>query len=267
MREIDKLVIDSRTGYEKILQFLDTFMPRLKDAVELYEASEPIFDAYNLELEISRALRKKVWLKSGGYIVIDQTEALVAIDVNTGRFVGKRTLKDTILKTNLEAVKEIAYQIRLRDIGGLIIIDFIDMEKKSDRDKVFNALKEALKKDRSKTNVLPVSDLGLIEMTRKRTRESLNRLLCEPCYYCEGEGYLKSRKTICYHIYRDIQRASGEMTAKRITLIIHPEIAELLLGEEHGLLDLLEEALKKEVMIRPDPQFHIEQYEIYEMHS
>ena len=266
-REVDKLVIDSKQGYEEILKFLDTFMPRLKVCVELYEDNEPIFDAYNLESDISRALKKKVWLKSGGYIVIEHTEALVAIDVNTGRYVGRQNLEETILKTNLEAVKEIAYQVRLRDIGGLIIIDFIDMGKKSNQERVFNALREALKKDRSKTHVLPMSELGLIQMTRKRTRETLNRMLCEPCFYCEGEGYLKSMRTICYNIYRDIRRESGEMLAPRITLKVHPEVAELLLGEESSMIDSLEASLNKKIIVGPDPHFHLEQYEMYEMHK
>ncbi len=263
--EVDKLVIDSKLGYEEILKFLDKFMPRLKESVELYEDGEPVFDAYNLESEISRALKKKVWLKSGGYIVIEHTEALVAIDVNTGRYVGKHSLEETILKTNLEAVREIAYQIRLRDIGGLIIIDFIDMERKSNRERVYNVLKEALKKDRSRTHVLPVSEFGLIEMTRKRTRETLNRMLCEPCFYCEGEGYLKSRRTVCYNIYRDMRRESDEMLAQCIAVKVHPEIAELLLGEESPLVDSLEVALSKKIIVRPDPHFHLEQYEMYEM--
>ncbi|MBW2603037.1 MAG: Rne/Rng family ribonuclease, partial [Deltaproteobacteria bacterium] len=197
LHEAEKLIIDSRSGYESILKFLDEFMPSLKDSVEFYEGLEPIFDSFNLEANISRALKKKVWLKSGGYIVIELTEALVSIDVNTGRYVGKYNLEETILKTNLEAVKEIAYQIRLRDIGGIIIIDFIDMEKKSNQEKVFNSLKEALKRDRSKTHVLPISELGLIQMTRKRIRKSLTRILCEPCFYCDGEGYLISKQTIC----------------------------------------------------------------------
>jgi len=266
-QEVDKLVIDSKSGFEEILKFLDTFMPMLKESVELYEESEPIFDAYNLESEISRAFKKKVWLKSGGYIVIEHTEAMVSVDVNTGRYVGKHNLEETILKTNLEALKEIAYQIRLRDIGGLIVIDFIDMEKKSNQERVFNALKEALKKDRSKTHVLPMSELGLIEMTRKRTRETLNRMLCEPCFYCEGEGYLKSRRTVCYNIYRDMRRESGEMLASCITLKANPEIVELLLGEENSLVYSLEAALKKEIIILSDPHFHLEQYEIFEMHK
>ena len=206
IHEAEKLIIDSREGYESILDFLDTFMPSLKDSVELYEGHEPIFEAYNLEGDISRALKRKVWLKSGGYIVIEQTEALIAIDVNTGGYVGRRNLEETILKTNLEAVKEIAYQLRFRNIGGLIVIDFIDMEKRANRERVFMALKDALKNDKAKSTILHMSDLGLIEMTRKRTRANLNMLLTEPCFYCEGKGRLKSRKTICYELFRELER-------------------------------------------------------------
>ena len=265
IQEAEKLIIDSKTGHESILSFLDTFMPSLKDSVELYEGREPIFDAYNLEGDISRALKRKVWLKSGGYIVIEHTEALVAIDVNTGRYVGKHNLEETITKTNLEAVKEIAYQIRLRDIGGIIIIDFIDMEKKSNQEKVFNSLQEALKKDRSKTNVLPMSEMGLIQMTRKRIRKPLTRLLCEPCFYCEGEGYLISKKTICYNIYRDVIRDSRDMLGKRMTLRVNPEIAELLYGEESHLILGLERQIEKRVVVYPNPEFHMEQFDILEI--
>jgi ribonuclease G len=204
-REVDRLVIDSREEYKNILEFMETFAPTLRYSVELYDGIEPIFDHYGIEMEISRALAKKIWLKSGGYIVIELTEALTAIDVNTGSYVGKRNLEETILKTNLEAVKEIAYQLRLRNIGGLIVIDFIDMEKKANRDRVFMALKEALSKDKAKTYILRMSELGLIEMTRKRTRENLTRLLSEPCSYCEGRGTLKSKKTICCEIFRDLE--------------------------------------------------------------
>jgi ribonuclease G len=239
-------------------------MPNLKDSIELYEGSEPIFDAYNLEGDISRALKKKVWLKSGGYIVLENCEALVAIDVNTGRYVGKHNLEETILKTNLEAVKEIAYQIRLRDLGGIIIIDFIDMEKVSNQEKVFNALKEAFKKDRSKTHVLPISELGLVQMTRKRIRKPLNRLLCEPCFYCEGEGYLMSRQSICYNIYREVIRDSGDIAGKRLTLMVNPEIAERLHGEENHIILSLEQALGKPIIIYPNPRYHMEEYEIIE---
>jgi ribonuclease G len=263
--EAEKLIIDSRSGYESILSFLDTFMPSLKDSVELYEGYEPIFDAHNLEGDISRALRRKVWLKSGGYIVIEHTEALVTIDVNTGRYVGKHNLEETILKTNLEAVKEIAYQIRLRDIGGIIIIDFIDVEKKSNQDKIFNALKEALKKDRSKTHILPMSEMGLIQMTRKRSRQPLTRMLCEPCFYCDGEGYLTSRQTMCYNIYRDILREAPDMGGVKLTLNVNPKIADLLLGEENHIITSLEQTLGKRIAIYPNPQFHMEEFDIFEV--
>ena len=193
VHEADRLIIDASQHYATAIAFLDTFNPVLKSRVELYDGKEPIFDAFNLEGDISRALKRKVWLKSGGYIIIEHTEALVAIDVNTGRYVGKHNLEETILKTNLEAVKEIAYQVRLRDIGGLIIIDFIDMQKKSSQEKVYSALQDALKKDRSKTHILPISDMGLVQMTRKRNKEPLTRIMREPCTYCEGAGSRISR--------------------------------------------------------------------------
>jgi len=265
LHEAEKLIIDSRSGYESILNFLDEFMPSLKDSVEFYEGLEPIFDSFNLEADISRALKKKVWLKSGGYIVIEHTEALVAIDVNTGRYVGKYNLEETILKTNLEAIKEIAYQIRLRDIGGIIIIDFIDMEKRSNQEKVFNALKEALKKDRSKTHVLPISELGLIQMTRKRIRKPLTRILCEPCFYCDGEGYLISKQTICYNIYREILRESRDMIGVKVSLRVNPEIAELLYGEESHIIVAVERVIGKQVVIYPDAKLHMEEFNIFEI--
>ena len=264
-QEADRLIIDSRSGYESIIDFLNVFNPNLKDSVELYERTEPIFDAYNLEAEISRALKRKVWLKSGGYIVIEQTEALVAIDVNTGRYVGTHNLEETILKTNLEAVKEIAYQIRLRDVGGIIIIDFIDMEKKSNQEKVYNAVTEALRKDRSKTHVLPISEIGLVQMTRKRVRKPLNRMLCEPCYYCDGEGYLLSRTSICHNIYREIFREAQGMIGSRLTLKVNPKIAELLHGEENHIISSLEQTIGKQIVIYPNAQYHLEEYDIFEV--
>lgn len=265
LHEAEKLIIDSRSGYESILSFLDSLVPSLKDSVEFYEGLEPIFDAYNLEGDISRALTKKVWLKSGGYIVIEHTEALIAIDVNTGRFVGKYNLEETILKTNLEAVKEIAYQIRLRDIGGIIIIDFIDMQKKSNQEKVFNALKQVLLKDKSKTHILPISEMGLIQMTRKRIRKSLTRILCEPCFYCDGEGYLISRQTICYNIYREILRESRDMMGVKVSLRVNPEIAELLHGEENHLIVSLESIIGKQIVIYPNAQLHMEEFDVLEI--
>ncbi len=264
IQEAEKLVIDSKKDFESVLAFLDTFNPSLKDSVELFQGNEPIFDAYNLEGDISRALKRKVWLKSGGYIVIEHTEALVAIDVNTGRYVGKYNLEETILKTNLEAVKEIAYQIRLRDIGGIIIIDFIDMEKKSNQEKVFSALNEAFTKDRSKTHILPISDMGLIQMTRKRTRKPLNRLLCDPCPYCDGEGYIISIKSICYSIYREIMRYAVDMIGSRLTLRVNPEVADFLHGEENNLIPGLEKTIGKQIVIYPDSRHHMEAFEIIE---
>jgi ribonuclease G len=265
IQEVEKVVVDAKPTYHAILSFLDNFMPNLKDHVVLYDGSEPVFDAYNLEGDISRALKRKVWLKSGGYILIEHTEALVAIDVNTGRYVGKHNLEETILKTNLEAVKEIAYQIRLRDLGGIIIIDFIDMEKKSNQEKIFNALREALKKDKSKTHVLPMSEMGLIQMTRKRTREPLTRILCEPCFYCEGEGYLVSRQSICNTIYREILRDAHDMDGTRLTLRVNPQIAELFLGQENLLIANLERNIGKQIVIYPNPEFHMEQFDIFEV--
>ena len=237
-------------------------MPKLKYAIELYEDDEPIFDAFGLEVEIARALGRKVWLKSGGYIIIEQTEALTAVDVNTGRFVGKHNLEDTILKTNLEAVKEIAYQLRLRNIGGLIIIDFIDMEKEAHREKVHSALEEALKSDKSKTNILKISELGLVEMTRKRVRESIGRTLCEPCPYCEGKGYVKSRTTMVYEIFRELRREMRDLPGYRVTLLTHPDVAALLSDEEHHGIEELERQFEKQIAINARPNFHIEQFEI-----
>lgn len=262
-QEVDKLVIDSLDEYERILRFVDTFLPSLKANVKLYEGTEPIFDAYGIEMELQRALARKVWLKSGGYIVIEMTEALTAVDVNTGRYVGKRNLEETILKTNLEAVREIAYQLRLRNIGGIIIIDFIDMEKEANREKVFNSLKEALRGDKSKTNILKMSELGLIEMTRKRTKENITRVLCEPCFYCEGEGHLKSRATVCYEIFREIERDQGIHFGRNIIVKVHPEVAHLLYDEERHQLEALEKRLQARITVRADQQYHLEQYDIH----
>ncbi len=260
--DVQKIVVDNQEEYEKIVRFLRTFMPRLNYCIELYKGDEPIFDAYGLEVEISRALGRKVWLKSGGSIIIEQTEALTAVDVNTGRYVGKHNLEDTILKTNLEAVKEIAFQLRLRNIGGLIIIDFIDMEKEAHREKVHAALEEALKNDKNKTNILKISELGLVEMTRKRVRESIGRTLCEPCPYCEGKGYVKGKLTVIYEILRELHREMKDLPAGHVTLLAHPEIAGLLIDEERAGLDEVEELYGRPVSIQSRPGFHIEQFEI-----
>jgi ribonuclease G len=265
VHEADRLIIDASQHYATAIAFLDTFNPVLKSRVELYDGKEPIFDAFNLEGDISRALKRKVWLKSGGYIIIEHTEALVAIDVNTGRYVGKHNLEETILKTNLEAVKEIAYQIRLRDIGGLIIIDFIDMQKKSSQEKVYSALQDALKKDRSKTHILPISDMGLVQMTRKRNKEPLTRIMREPCTYCEGEGYMISRQSICYRIFREVLRDSHDMVGEQMAVRVNPAIADLLHGEESDLIAALEKLIGRHIVIYPDPTFHLEEVSIIEI--
>lgn len=260
--DVKRIVVDSKLDHDRIVQFISTFMPKMKSSVELYEEEEPIFDHYGLEVEISRALGRKVWLKSGGYIIIEQTEALTAIDVNTGRFVGKHNLEDTILKTNLEAVKEIAYQLRLRNIGGIIIIDFIDMEKEVNREKVYAALDDSLKGDKSKTNILKISELGLVEMTRKRVRESIGRMMCEPCPYCEGRGYVKSKTTICHEIFRELRREMLDIRGTKALLSVHPQVADLLYDEERRGLEELEKRFKKRVTVRARPGFHQEQFEV-----
>lgn len=260
--QVEKIIVDSKPDYDRIVQFITTFMPKMRYSIELYDDEEPIFDHFGLEVEISRALGRKVWLKSGGYIIIEQTEALTAVDVNTGRFVGKHNLEDTILKTNLEAVKEIAYQLRLRNIGGIIIIDFIDMEKEVNRDKVFGALEETLKSDKSKTNILKISELGLVEMTRKRVRESIGRMMCEPCTYCEGRGYIKSKTTICHEIFRELRREMLDIRGTKAMVSVHPQVADLLYDEERRGLEELEKKFKKRITVRAKPGFHQEQFEI-----
>ena len=260
--DVSRIIVDSSEEHDKIVRFLGTFMPNINYSIELYDGKEPIFENFGLEVEIARALGRKVWLKSGGYIIIEQTEALTAIDVNTGRFVGKHNLEDTILKTNLEAVREVAFQLRLRNIGGLIIIDFIDMEKEPHRDKVHSVLEEALKQDKSKTNILKISELGLVEMTRKRVRESIGRTICEPCPYCDGKGYVKSRVSMVYEIFRELRRDMGNMPGYRVTLLVHPHIAALLYDEERNGIEELERQFEKQITITARNNFHQEQFEI-----
>jgi ribonuclease G len=259
---IDSLVVDSAEHYHRIKEFMETFMPSLVPCAELYQGDEPIFDHFGTEMELNKALGRKVWLKSGGYINIDFTEALIAIDVNTGRYVGKRNLQETILKTNLEAVKEIAYQLRLRNIGGIIIVDFIDMDKPADREKVWIALQEALRKDKQKTNILKISELGLVQMTRKRTRESLTRILCETCPYCEGKGFIKSRTTVCYEILRSVNRYLCEYKAPYVQVTAHPEVVKQLFEEESDQLEKIQARFNVRIQLSPDPNYFQEQFDI-----
>ncbi len=261
-RDVDRLVIDCPAEYQEVVDFVSEFMPRLLDSVELYNGREPIFDAYGVEAELNRALERKIWLKSGGYVVIEKTEALTSIDVNTGRYVGSYNLEETILKTNLEAVKEIAYQIRLRDIGGLIVIDFIDMERESNRTRVVEALKEALAVDRSKTNVLGMSALGLVEMTRKRVRESLAETLKEPCFYCRGRGLIKNPTTVCYELFRALEREYRDSQYSAVEVRVHPRVAEVLLQEERYPLEEIEDLLQLTIHVVADHGLHAEHFEL-----
>jgi ribonuclease G len=262
-QDVSKLVIDDREEYERVLSFVEAQEPALKEHVELYAGEEPIFDSFGIEQEIKRALNRKVWLKSGGYIVIDQAEALVAIDVNSGRYVGKKNLEETITRINVEAAKEIVYQLRLRNIGGIIIIDFIDMDKPQNRDKVFKALQESLGRDRAKTNVLKISELGLVEMTRKRVRESIGRTMHEPCPYCEGKGYIRSKVTVCYEIFREIRREAANFSEPTLVINCHPDVANLLGNEERGELRHLMDRFNKSIQVKAQPSYHQEQYDIY----
>jgi len=261
IQDVKRLVIDSSEEYERIKEFVRTYFEKFLGKIELYEGTEPIFDAYGIELDISRALGRKVWLKSGGYIVIDQTEAMTVIDVNTGKFVGKEELEDTILKTNLEAVKEIAYQIRLRNLGGIIIVDFIDMEKYENRERVFNSFVEAMKKDKAKNTISHISELGLIQMTRKRVRESLGRTLCESCPYCEGKAFVKSPRTLCYEIFRKVLRLAKH-GSDRIIVTTHPSVAELLTDEERAGVEDIESVYNVKITIRESRNLHQENYEV-----
>ena len=260
--EVAHFIIDSKTEYERVEKFVSAFMPQYLSKLELYQGTEPIFDGYGIEIEIDRALERKVWLRSGGYIIIDQGEALTAIDVNTGRFVGQRNLEETITKTNLEACREIAEQLRLRNLGGIIVIDFIDMDRESNREKVFRALQDALKADKARVNVTKISDIGLVEMTRKRTRESLGRTLTEPCFYCEGKGYLKSKITIAYELLREVRRQAWMIHDDVITVFAHPEVATLLATSEHEFMEAVEKKVQKQIVVRPKGSLHLEQYEI-----
>lgn len=261
--DVDAIIVDSKTNYKQVERFITKYLQSMKGKLKLYSEGISIYERYGIEIEIERGISNKIFLKSGGSINVDQTEALVSIDVNTGKFVGKKTLEDTILKTNLEAVKEIAYQLRLRNCGGIIIIDFIDMDKEEHRDAVFQALLEALKRDRAKTNVLPISGLGLVEMTRKRTRETLTRIMCETCPYCEGTGRVKSPITVCYDLIRELLKIVKKCKGQKVFVYAHPEVSALLCSEEFDIIDRMEELYSKNLVIRAENNYHIEQYEIY----
>jgi hypothetical protein len=237
-------------------------MPDFAGHIEMYDGNDPIFDGYGIEIEIDRALERKVWLKSGGYLIVDEMEALTAVDVNTGRFVGKKSLEDTITKTNMEAAQEVAEQLRIRSIGGMIVVDFIDMDRPHNREKVTRAFNDYLRKDRSKAAVTRISELGLIEMTRKRTRESLLHTLTEPCTACEGKGYTKSRRTVNYELFRELRRQGDLIDGDTVLVEVHPEVAQVLATSDHAFLEDMEKRLQKRIIVKARGSFHLEDFEI-----
>ncbi len=260
---LEEIIVDTREDYERLIRFMRRFMPHYVDRIHLAPTTEPIFEAYGIEIELNRALSRKVWLRSGGHLIIDQTEALTAIDVNTGRYVGRHNLEETILKTNLEAVHEIVYQLRLRNLGGIIIIDFIDMENEASRNRVYTALSDALQADRAKTNILKLSELGLVEMTRKRVRDSLLRTLSEPCFYCDGSGFLKSRASVAYELYRHLARETQNISETDIQIDLHPRVAQQIRDEEQAMMFELEARTGKHFILNERPDFHLEHFEFF----
>src|SRR3954471_1968131 len=260
--DVAKLIIDSRAEYDRVKKFIAALMPDFTGLIELYEGNDPIFDGFGIEIEIDRALERKVWLKSGGYLIVDEMEALTAIDVNTGRFVGKSSLEDTITKTNMEAAREVAEQLRIRSIGGMIVVDFIDMDRPHNREKVTRSFNEYLRKDRSKAAVTRISELGLIEMTRKRTRESLLHTLTEPCTSCEGKGYTKSRKTVTYELFRELRRQGDLVEGDTVLVEVHPDVAQCLGAADRPFLEEMEKRLQKRIVVKARGSFHVEDFEI-----
>ena len=258
----EKIRIDSRSTTRRVSQFAEQFMPEIADRVEHYPGERPIFDLYGIEDEIQKALDRKVHLKSGGYLIVDQTEAMTTIDVNTGAFVGHRNLEETIFKTNLEATQAIARQLRLRNLGGIIIIDFIDMAEQEHKRQVLRSLEKNLERDRAKSHITEVSALGLVEMTRKRTRESLERVLCEPCPVCNARGSLKTPETVCYEIFREIIREARQFDAQQYLVLAAQDVIDLLLDEESTSLAELEEFIGKPVKLQVESLYTQEQFDV-----
>ena len=260
--EVDEFLVDTQNAYDKCLQFTTSLVPPLVSRVKLWDKDTAIFEATGIEKEIEKALRRRVWLKSGGYIVIDHTEALVAIDVNSGKYVGKRDFDETVLKINLEAVTEIVRQIRLRDLGGIIIIDFIDMGRPEHRDQVFEALTRVLADDKARTNVLEISELGLVEMTRKRVRQSLHSLFCAPCPTCKGSGVVKSDATLTAEIFRKVQTVAKEGAGEAIIIRVHPDTAHDLETERSEALERLRALVDRKITVQGVASYHREQYDV-----
>jgi len=262
--DVQRLTIDDPVEYEKANELLDMVSPKLRGRIHLYTGDVPLFDQYNIESEIEKSLKRKVWLRSGGYLIFDETEALTVIDVNTGKFVGSSSLSETIVKTNMDSAAEIARQLRLRDIGGIIVIDFIDMSNPRDRQQVIRTLEAALKKDRSRTKISNISPLGLVEMTRKRTAETLTDFLTEPCPYCGGRGKMPSAETISLQVEREVRRAikNGKKDREALLVTCHPDVAEILIGPDGETVDRIERELQRAVYVRANADLHLEKFEI-----
>jgi ribonuclease G len=261
-KDVEKVRVDSRETFDRTLHFAHTFMPDLAERIEHYPGERPIFDLYGVEDEIQRALKKEVPLKSGGYLVIDQTEAMTTIDVNTGAFLGHRNLEETVYKTNLEAAQSAARQLRLRNLGGIIIIDFIDMTDEEHKRQVLRTLEKSLAHDHAKTTAYEMTQLGLVQMTRKRTMESLERQLCEPCPTCEGRGSVKTAETVTYEIFREITRAVRQFEAKKLLVLAAPKVVARILDEESAGVAELEEFIGKTIRFQPEEHYAQEQYDV-----
>jgi len=261
--EFKAIWVDNEDLFESVVNFMQRHQPALVNRVKMYTRNAPVFDAFNITQELEKALRPKVWLKSGGYIVINQTEALVAIDINTGKFVGKSNrLEDTIVKTNVEAVKEIVRQVRLRDLGGIIVVDFIDMDERKNRQRVMQALEEAMRSDKAPYKILQFNDFGLVAITRKRVKQSLERTLCSPCPHCEGAGYVKSVQTVVGEILVEAQKISKALESKDVMLRVHPDVAKVLKAKDNQYLEELEEILGRPVLVKGDPALHNEKFDL-----
>jgi ribonuclease G len=260
--DIEKIRIDSRENYEKAKKFASKFIPEMAERIEYYPGERPIFDIYGIEDEIQKALSRKVQLKSGGYLIVDQTEALTTIDVNTGAYVGSRNLEETIFKTNLEAAQGIARQLRLRNLGGIVILDFIDMTEAEHKRQVMRALEKALEKDHARTSISEVSSLGLVEMTRKRTRESLEHVLCGTCPTCEGRGTIKTAETVCYEIFREILREARQFDAKELLVLAAQDVVDMLVDEESNSLAELEDFIGIPIKFQAEALFTQEQFDV-----
>ncbi|MCP5141386.1 MAG: Rne/Rng family ribonuclease [Gammaproteobacteria bacterium] len=260
--EVEKIRVDSRSTYQRAIEFAERFIPDIAERIELYKGERPLFEMYGVEDEIQRALERKVQLKSGGYLIIDQTEAMTTIDVNTGGYVGRRTLEETIFKTNLEAAQAIARQLRLRNLGGIIIIDFIDMQEDEHKRQVLRALEKSLENDHAKSNICEVSALGLVEMTRKRTRESLEHVLCEPCPTCQGRGQLKTPETICYEVFREILREARQYDADKLLVIASQDVVDRMQEEESASVAELEAFIGKPIRFQAETHYTQEQFDV-----